>query len=144
MLGANILTPQRFAQPVHAPSWDFARHVCCRKLYNARLAVRPVAEQSIPANAMTSTANASWSKIFDRHAGTTAPVQYNVGLSCNHPLFVLWYVKEAVPDLLVLQTNEWFEPHQPAVLKAYLLHHQQLLTESGLWNEAAVDFVQQH
>ena len=73
-----------------------------------------------------------------------APVQYNIGLSCNHPLFVLWYVKEAVPDLLVLQDNEWFQPNQSAVLRAYLLHHLQLLANSGLWYRAAANFVQQH
>lgn len=72
------------------------------------------------------------------------PVQYNVALSCNHPLLVLWYVKEALPDLLILEDSEWFDAHQPAVLKAYLQHHEQLLTTSGLWEEAAAAFVQKH
>lgn len=72
------------------------------------------------------------------------PVLYNIALSCNHPLFVLWYVKEAVPDLLLLTNSDWVAAYQPAVLKAYLLHHQRLLQSAGLWEEAAAKFVQRH
>ncbi len=77
-------------------------------------------------------------------AGSVSPIQYSIALSCNHPLYVLWYVQEALPDLLALTDVDWAAEYQPAALKAYLVHHRALLIESGLWEQAAAVFVQKY
>ena len=75
-------------------------------------------------------------------AGTSS--KYNVGASVNHPLFVLWYVKDALPYLMELEDYEWADEYQQGSFCAYLRHHRALLEEQGLWQQHAEAFLQRH
>ena len=78
----------------------------------------------------------------NNYACGLAAGQSNAGISVNHPLWVVWYIKEVLP--LLSELEQWPQAYMPVMLAAYLRHHEDLLRHKGLWVAHAAGFAQAH
>ncbi|KAK9797791.1 hypothetical protein WJX73_005420 [Symbiochloris irregularis] len=67
------------------------------------------------------------------HTSGRTDLGFNVAVSVNHKLFVVWYVREILPIICRLSEDAWPAEYMRSALALWLQHHRGLIESEGLW-----------